>query len=168
MIFVTVGSAEKGLEFTRLVREMDRVAGAIGADVLIQRGTVAYEPKHARHVRFVQFDEALRLFEQADLVVGHCGAGTVLNAIRLRKPMVLVPRRVDAGELDTDDHQMELAALFVQARGIRVVEDTDRLEEAVRTLLAHPQERSDPSPRRQEFLQAVAQFLSDPLPKDNA
>jgi UDP-N-acetylglucosamine transferase subunit ALG13 len=164
VIFVTVGSAEKGMEFDRLVREMDRIAGVLGVDVLIQRGTLDYEPCHSRHIRFAKFDEALDLFRQADLVVGHCGAGTTMNAVRFRKPLVLVPRRAARGE-HSDDHQMELAALFGRACGIRIVEDIHRLEETIREMLAHPEERSEPGPRRREFVEAVAEFLADPLRK---
>jgi len=160
MIFVTVGTAGGGIEFTRLVREMDRVAGQLDEDVLIQRGTVTYEPVHARHVRFLRFDEAMAQFRQADLIVGHCGAGTVLNALRFRKPIILVPRRADAGELDTDDHQLELARLFAGVRGVRVVEDTQDLLEAVRALRARPEERPESSPDRRRLLRSVSAFLA--------
>jgi len=159
VIFVTVGSAEEGLEFERLVREMDRVAGALGADVLIQRGTSAYEPAHARHVRFLPFEEAMDCFRRADLVVGHCGAGTALNAILLGKPLILVPRRADAGELDTEDHQMELAACLKGRPGIRIVEDVGDLERVVREMLARPEERPEPSERLVRLRAAVGDFL---------
>ena len=159
MIFVTIGSSEKGLDFTRLVEAMDRIAADLGEDVLIQRGPVDYEPKHARHVRFVRFDEALRLFRDADLVVGHGGAGTVLNAILFRKPLVIVPRRKDAGELDTDDHQMQLARELAETEGVRVVWDIERLEDAVREALAS-REATQPSAHRQEFLDAIRAFVA--------
>jgi len=159
MIFVTVGTAEKGIEFERLVREMDRVAADLAEDVLIQRGTVEYEPVHARHVRFVRFDEALRLFEQADLVVGHCGAGTLLTAILFRKPLILVPRRAGTGELDTDDHQMQLARQIGEMPGVRVVWEIERLGEAVREALASRQ-TPQPSAHRKEFLDAIRAFVA--------
>ena len=159
MIFVTIGTAEGGIEFVRLVREMDRIAADLGEDVLIQRGTVEYEPVHARHVRFVRFDEALRLFEQADLVVGHCGAGTVLNAILFRKPLVLVPRRAEAGELDTDDHQMQLARQVEGMPGVRVAWEIERLAGAVREALALRQ-APQPSAHRKKFLEAIRAFVT--------
>lgn len=40
--------AGQGMEFPRLVHEMDRVAGRLGQDVLIQLGTFEYRPQHAR------------------------------------------------------------------------------------------------------------------------
>jgi UDP-N-acetylglucosamine transferase subunit ALG13 len=162
VIFVTIGSSEKGLDFTRLVEAMDRIAGRLGVDCLIQRGAIDYEPKHARHVRFVRFDEAQRLFRDADLVVGHCGAGTVLNAILFRKPLLLVPRRRDAGELDTDDHQMQLARELAETQGVRVVWDIERLEEAVREALQAREVQPQPSAHRGQFIEAIRKFLASP------
>jgi UDP-N-acetylglucosamine transferase subunit ALG13 len=159
MIFVTVGTADKGVDFVRLVRAMDDVAGRLGADVLIQRGPVDYEPQHARHVRFVTFQEALRLFRDADLIVGHCGTGTVLNALRYRKPMIAVPRRLAAGELDKDDHQMQLAAKVAGLKGFRVVNDVGELEAAVREFLETGGVPPEPSTERARLMAAIRGFL---------
>ncbi len=159
MIFVTVGTAAKGIEFTRLVREADRLAGVLGKDMLIQRGTSDYEPVHAQHVRFLRFDEALEAFRAADLVIGHCGAGTILNALRFGKPAILVPRRLAAGELNKDDHQMQLAAQVADVPGIRVVHEVGDLEAAVRAFLAMPGLKSEPSPRHVGLIEAIRGFL---------
>ena len=162
MIFVTVGTADKGIEFDRLVEAMDRMAADLGQDVLIQRGTSAYEPRHARHVRFLSFDAALRHFREADLVVGHCGAGTLINALHFGKPLIVVPRRAGAGELDTDDHQIQLAAVAEGMEGVRVVHDVGDLEAAVRAFLASPGLESKPSKERQPLVAAVREFLAAP------
>jgi beta-1,4-N-acetylglucosaminyltransferase len=158
VIFVTVGTAAKGVDFTRLIVEMDRIAPSLGRDVLIQRGPADYEPKHARHVRYVPFDEALRLFRDAEVVVGHAGAGTVLMGLRFQKRMVIVPRRASAGELDTDDHQMQLADVLSRMRGIRVVYDVALLEAAIREILGSS-ERPEPSEERKRLIGAVREFL---------
>jgi UDP-N-acetylglucosamine transferase subunit ALG13 len=161
VIFTTIGSSVKGRDFTRLIVAMDFIAGRLGIDVLIQRGPVDYEPIHARHVRFVRFNEALRLFKQADLVVGHCGTGTILNAIRFRKPLIVVPRRKAAGEMDMDDHQVQLAHTLEKIPGIRVVWNIERLEDAVRKALLIPQVRPQPSKYRRQFVEAIQRFLNN-------
>ncbi len=66
-----------------------------------------YEPKHAQYFRYTTFAEALS-FQRASLVVGHGGTGTVLNSLRFKVPLILVPRRIQFRELD-DDHQLEIA-----------------------------------------------------------
>lgn len=162
MIFVTVGTAAKGIDFTRLIAEMDRLAGVLGLDMLIQRGPADYEPKHARHVRFVKFDEAMRLFREAELVVGHCGAGTVINGLRFGKPMIVVPRRIDAGELDKDDHQVQLAREMEGMEGVRVVYDIDKLEETLRAFLAGPRTGARPSQEKARLVAAINEFLGEP------
>ncbi|HUT59859.1 MAG TPA: glycosyltransferase [Phycisphaerae bacterium] len=162
MIFVTVGTALKGIDFLRLVREMDRVAGVLDHDVLIQTGPVDYEPEHARFVRYVRFDEARKLFREADLIVGHCGTGTVLNALRFQKPMVIVPRRLDAGELSKDDHQVQLAAGIERMDGVWIVYEVGELESAVRAALARPGPVVRTSPLKAQFVEAVRTFLSGP------
>jgi len=162
MIFVTVGTAAKGIEFARLIEAMDRVAGRLGIDVLIQRGLSDYEPQHARHKRFVRYDEALELFRECDFLVGHCGAGTVLNALRFGKPMILVPRRIDQGELDVDDHQVQLAREIENMQGVRLVYDVQDLEEAVRDYVESPPPNSAPTAERAGLIEAVREFLSHP------
>jgi UDP-N-acetylglucosamine transferase subunit ALG13 len=161
-IFVTVGTAGKGIEFVRLIEAMDRIAATVDCEVFIQRGTVDFEPQHARHVRFVRFDEALRLFRDCRFVVGHCGAGTVICALRYHKPMIIVPRRKAAGELDTDDHQLQLAAAIEKSPGIRVVYDVADLDAAVRDYLASPQPEPQPSAEQQNLARAVEEFLAQP------
>jgi UDP-N-acetylglucosamine transferase subunit ALG13 len=158
VIFVTVGTAGKGIDFTRLIVEMDRIAPALGREVLIQRGPAEYEPVHARHVRYVPFDEAVGLFRQAELIVGHAGAGTVLMALRFQRPMVIVPRRIAAHELDTDDHQMQLAEPLSHMRGVRVVLEVGGLEAAIRDLLASG-EQPEPSQERRSLVAAVKEFV---------
>ena len=158
MIFVTVGTGGQGMEFPRLVHEMDRVAGTLNQDVLIQLGTLDYVPRHARCVKFLPFNEAMRMFREADLVVAHCGAGTVLNALRFGKPTVVVPRRIDAREHDRDDHQLQLASRLNGMEGVRVVHDIRELEGAIRSLL-DTGARPGLSERRSQLIEAVRQFL---------
>lgn len=51
MILVTTGLAVKGMEFTRLIKKMDDIAGKIDDEVVMQIGTVPYEP----HASFFPF-----------------------------------------------------------------------------------------------------------------
>jgi UDP-N-acetylglucosamine transferase subunit ALG13 len=86
----------------------------------------------------------------------------VLNAILFRKPLLLVPRRRDAGELDTDDHQMQLARELAETQGVRVVWDIERLEDAVREALQTREVRPQPSAHRRQFIEAIRKFLASP------
>ncbi len=134
MIFVTIGSAVKGIEFTRLIKKMDEIAGMIDEEVVMQIGTVPYEPQSAKYFRYAPYQENLSYFQKASLVVGHGGTGTILNALRFQVPIVVVPRRHDYGE-HVDDHQMELAQQLVGHELIEVVYELESLEPAVKKML---------------------------------
>jgi UDP-N-acetylglucosamine transferase subunit ALG13 len=163
MIFVTVGTAVKGLEFTRLLETMDRLAGELKLDVLLQCGSSPYAPKNARFVHFLSYNEALEQFRQCDLVVGHCGAGTILNALRFGKPMILLPRRPGQGEV-VDDHQMELAAELSKMEGVWVAYEVSELDGVLRRALERLPVKSKPTSARQELLAAIAEFVEQSTP----
>jgi UDP-N-acetylglucosamine transferase subunit ALG13 len=137
MIFVTIGSAVKGIEFTRLIKEMDEIAGKIDEEVVMQIGTVPYEPQNSKYFRYTSYQENLSYFQKASLVIGHGGTGTILNALRFQVPIVVVPRRHHYGE-HVDDHQVELAQRLVGNELIKVVYELEDLESAVKEM----QERS--------------------------
>lgn len=126
MIFVTVGGLRP---FDRLVTAMDRLAGDLEEQVVMQTGTTAYEPRNCRHFSFMPREEMDKLYAEARLVVCHAGIGSLLTARRYNRPLVLVPRLKRYGE-HIDDHQLEIAR-EMEARGMAVVYDVSNLAEAI-------------------------------------
>lgn len=121
-------------EFTRLIKKMDEVAGRLDEEVVMQIGSVHYEPQNARYFSHTTYQESLSYFRNASLVVGHGGSGTILNALKFHVPIVVVPRSQRFGE-HFDDHQIELAERLVGNELIKVVYDIEELELAVREML---------------------------------
>lgn len=124
----------KVLEFTRLIMKMDEVAGRLDEEVVMQIGSVRYQPQNAKYFSHTTYHESLSYFRNASLVVGHGGAGTILNALKFHVPIVVVPRSQRFGE-HFDDHQIELAERLVGNELIKVVYDIEELELAVREML---------------------------------
>ncbi len=113
MILVTVGTQ---LPFDRLVSAVDKWAGARREpDVFAQIGTTDNEPKNVRWARQVQPTDFRQLFEQADAIVAHAGIGTILAALELGKPILIMPRKAALGE-HRNDHQLATASRF-ETRG---------------------------------------------------
>jgi beta-1,4-N-acetylglucosaminyltransferase len=82
MIFVTVGTTE----FDALVQHMDELAPGLGEEVICQIGAGAWLPRNCQFFRFApSLGEYLRA---ARLVVSHGGQGSILDVVRLRKPLV--------------------------------------------------------------------------------
>ena len=119
MILVTVGTHNRG--FDRLVRAADELAAQIEEPVVIQYGSAVYEPQHAsRSFRFTTGQEMEELTLQARVIVMHAAAGSLILALQLGKPLVVVPRLRKYKEV-MDDHQTQLAkALVEEGRGVVV------------------------------------------------
>ena len=123
MIFVTVGTQ---LPFDRMVSAVDAWAGKSGADVFAQIGPGSYVPKHMRWTRSVPADECNGLLRQARAVVAHAGMGSILTALELGKPIVVMPRRAGLGE-HRNDHQLATATHFREQGRVRVAFDEAEL-----------------------------------------
>lgn len=126
MIFVTVGSHYQG--FDRLIKKMDEIAGKIDEKVIMQIGHTEYKPANAEYFDFVDdFQEIERLNREARVVVSHAGAGSILTALKLGSPVIVVPRLKKYDE-HMDDHQLEIADAMSSKEGVFTVYDVDDLE----------------------------------------
>ena len=120
MIFVTVGLHPDG--FDRLVQAADEMASRVEETVVIQRGGTRYTPRSTPYFDFADEVQMQRWLSEARVVVLHGGAGSILNALRSNKPLVVAPRLKRFREV-IDDHQLELAeVLSQQGRAVAVME----------------------------------------------
>lgn len=129
MIFVTVGMEK--FPFDRLIRAVDRIAseGTIGP-FFVQYGSSAAIPEHCEHARFLRFDEMLGRVQDAELVISHAGAGSVLTCADHGARTIVVPRQRAFGE-HVDDHQLEFARLIARSGEVDCVTDLGDLEKAI-------------------------------------
>jgi UDP-N-acetylglucosamine transferase subunit ALG13 len=124
MMFVTVGTQ---LPFDRLIKCIDRWAGSsFAGEVVAQIGPARWKPSHLQWVEFVGPEEFRRYVETADAVVSHAGMGSIITALELGKPILVMPRRADLGE-HRNDHQMATARRFHEQGRIEVAFDETEL-----------------------------------------
>lgn len=133
MIFVTVGNSIKGVEFHRLIQEMDKIARDLKEEVVAQIGFIENPPKHIQSFGYLNYIDILDYFQRASIIVGHCGVGTVINGLACKKPIILVPRSKAHGE-HIDDHQVELAHRLEGMEGVFIVDNLDDLGKTVRAV----------------------------------
>jgi UDP-N-acetylglucosamine transferase subunit ALG13 len=120
VILLTVGHQ---MPFDRLVGWADEWAQAHpGNDVLAQVGESAYSSTHMRAVPFMSPAEFEAALQQASAVVAHAGTGTILKALYLGKPLLVVPRLAALGET-RNDHQVGTAVHFAE-QGLLQMADT--------------------------------------------
>lgn len=162
MIFVTVGTHTSG--FDRLVRAVDGYAARTDEPVVIQLGSSTYEPRHAQWFRLAAPEEIERLMGEARVIVTHAGAGSVLQALDHRKPLVLVPRLKAHGE-HMDDHQLELGEVLARRSGVAVLEDMADLPRIMSEIsgTAEPDEDGTRLELVQALREAAASLCSVPV-----
>lgn len=135
MIYVTLGTMF--LDFPRLIRAMDAVAESGGEDVVMQLGLSRTIPRYARYFDFKPHDEVIELQRGARVIVAHAGIGTTLDALRVQRPLIVVPRLKRYGE-HMNDHQVDLAEAVARRGWGRMVLDAADLPEACASPPAAP------------------------------
>ena len=129
MIFVTVGTSS--WNFTRLIKEMDRIAEEVNEEVIIQIGYDKYEPKNAKYFRTTTKEEMERLYESTRIIVSHAGIGAIISAIKHNKPIIVIPRRMEYGE-HFDNHQVDTARELEREGIVKVVWDIEEIGKVLR------------------------------------
>lgn len=97
------------MPFDRLIRWVDDWAVAEGrTDVVAQIGPSTYRPRQLEVVAFMAPPEFRKRVAEADAIIAHAGMGSIINALELGKPLVVVPRLSALGET-RNDHQVGTA-----------------------------------------------------------
>jgi UDP-N-acetylglucosamine transferase subunit ALG13 len=126
MILVTIGTNEQ--PFDRLVRAA--AALDVPEPLVVQHGSSRVPHGRGEWVDFVSFEELSSRMRQARVVVCHAGVGSIMLARRCGKHPIVVPRRLHLGEA-VDDHQLPIARRLHANGVVTLVEDVDRLTEAI-------------------------------------
>lgn len=157
MIFVTVGSQ---LRFDRLVCAVDDWAARNKrADVFAQIGETRVRPRAMEWTPKLDRARFLETMARASAVVSHAGTGTIITALELGTPLIVLPRRASLGET-RNDHQIATARCFQAAGLLRAAHDEHELVsalDAIDRLTRPPEITAAASP---ELIDAVRTFLA--------
>jgi len=126
MIFVTVGAQEP---FDRLIRAVDGWAEVRErSDIYAQVGDSHYRAKHIETTPYLNPRQFRKTIEASNFVVSHAGMGSVITALELGKPIIVMPRRGDLKET-RNDHQIATSKkLFEQGRVIAAFDEQQLFE----------------------------------------
>ena len=120
-VFITVGTTE----FDTLIKSIDTASflatlhkhGFTCLNIQIGRG--AYEPNYLTNENGASYNINISWFRfkanlsddmnNADLIISHCGAGSILEAVTLKKQLIVV-----VNTSLQDNHQAELAEALVE------------------------------------------------------
>ncbi|MBO6504446.1 MAG: hypothetical protein JJ850_12530 [Kordiimonadaceae bacterium] len=156
MIFATVGTQ---LPFDRMIRAIDkwnkkqRLSGCFA-----QVGVKGFRPSSLDFSETLTPSQFANQIAKCKVIVSHAGMGTILTALQLGKPIIIMPRLASLNE-HRNDHQLATVENLRGINGIYVAESEEELMQAL-----HQAQSLDGggrfSPHAQEaLLNAVSDFV---------
>lgn len=133
MIFVTIGTQDK--KFARLLKQVQLLVnkGVIDEEIIVQSGTTEFESKSMKIIPFMDMDAFNDALSNARYIITHGGVGTIMNGLRMHKPMIAVARRVEFGEHE-NDHQLQIIENFNSLGYVVGCSDVSQLEDAIKRI----------------------------------
>lgn len=127
MIFLVLGTQK--FQLNRLLREVDELIenGLITQEVVAQIGNSQYKPSNYKYYQFLDkklFDDYIN---KASIIVTHSGVGTIITALKAKKPVIVFPRLEKYGE-HVDDHQLDIAKAFEKKKYVLCCYEHDSLK----------------------------------------
>ncbi len=162
MIFLTVGSWHNG--FDRLVKAVDELkgSGVISESVIGQIGHGAYKPKHLEYIDFCSPDYFRTILSKSNIIISHAGFGTVAEALKESKTIIVVPRKSSLGE-HNDDHQFATAEWLEQENRVLVAYEVSDLPTKINEAQKFIPVSKDSDDHR--IVQVISEFIKNVMVK---
>jgi len=125
MILVTVGTQ---IPFDRLIALVDDWISETGTkqEVVAQVGSSDYSSNNMTVCQSVEPEQFEKYIADCDFIISHAGMGSILTALRVKKPIVIFPRKAALGE-HRNDHQLATAKSFANVDGVYVATTKEEL-----------------------------------------
>ncbi|WP_072542380.1 PssE/Cps14G family polysaccharide biosynthesis glycosyltransferase [Bacteroides mediterraneensis] len=127
MIFATIGTQAP---FDRFVKMLDELCKDTEEEVICQTIQTNYQAQNIKTVDFLPPDEFDQYFKKARLIIAHAGMGTIISALKQKKPIIIVPRLASLKE-HRNDHQMATAMRMHELGYVYAAYDKAQLSELI-------------------------------------
>lgn len=130
MIFVTLGTQDKG--FTRLLKAIQKQIdkGNIKEKVVVQAGYTRFESKDMEIFDYMLKDDFENFMKTCDILITHGGVGSIMTGLNAGKKIIAAARLKEYGE-HTNDHQVQIVEKFSKDDYIIALDDFNKLDKAL-------------------------------------
>jgi beta-1,4-N-acetylglucosaminyltransferase len=157
MIFLAVGTQ---FGFDRIVKAVDRAIEQklVQDEIFAQIGPGQYKPVAMKYVVNLEKDEFDKTFNSCNAMISHAGMGNISLALKLGKPLLVMPRLKQYGEV-VNNHQIDTARKFEQLGHVLAAYDEKELIEKIKLLNTFtPTKRT---PNRQGVVDRIGKLLRE-------
>lgn len=136
MIFVTIGTM---FPFDRLIRAVDEFAPTFPQEEFVAQigENASYLPQNMAYSARLSVQDFANNVHKSRLIVAHAGMGSIISALGAQKPIVVLPRRPEFGEVTTD-HQVATTTWLTEKKGVYVAmsegDVRDQVADALRSV----------------------------------
>lgn len=133
MIFVTVGTQDKS--FARLIKGIEQavIEKKITDKVIVQAGNTKYESDVIEVLNYIPFEKFTDFMNKADIIITHGGVGSILNAIKLGKKVIAVPRLKEYNE-HINDHQLQVIKKMTEQGYILSTQNVEEIPNKIKEI----------------------------------
>ncbi len=133
MVLVLLGTQNNS--FHRLLQEVQTCIDnkIINDKVIVQAGNTKFESNDMEIFDLIPQVKFNELLNSADIIITHGGVGSILNAVKLDKKVIAVPRLKKYNE-HVNDHQIQIVETFSKQNYIKGVIDLNRLGEVLKNI----------------------------------
>lgn len=130
MILVVLGTQDK--RFERLLKVVEEAIdqGVIKEEVMVQAGCTVYDSSKMNVVDYVDMTTFEQWMKDCRLLITHGGVGTIMSALRNKKPVIACARLAKYGE-HHNDHQCEIIETFYEKGYLIPLRDGQSLKEVL-------------------------------------
>lgn len=126
--FVSVGNACQ--PFYRLLSIVEHLTDILPKPIVVQHGSTSFRNIECVARKFVEMAEFVKLVNEANLLIFHAGAGSIIHAAQLGKKPIVMPRLSKYKE-HIDDHQLEFAEALSNEKKVVMVQNMEQTKNAV-------------------------------------
>ena len=157
MIFIVTGTQEP---FDRLLKIVDRwYSRNKGVKIIAQTAESTFSSKNMTCFDYLEPDVFNEYFNNADVIIGHAGIGTIITALENEKKLIVFPRLVKHNE-HRNDHQLHTAKGFDKLGLINVAYSENELLEYLDDLDSIPKKEKIDNKAEQKLLDLLLTFIN--------
>ena len=157
MIFIVTGTQEP---FDRLLKIVDRWSSSNkGIKIIAQTAKSTFSSKNMTCFDYLEPDVFNEYFNNADVIIGHAGIGTIIEALQNEKKLVVFPRLVKYNE-HRNDHQLHTAKGFDKLGLINVAYSENELLKYLDDLDSIPKKEKIDNKAEQKLLDSLFTFIN--------
>lgn len=156
MIFVAVGTQK--FQFDRLIEAIDKYAEKNQEDIFGQIGASSYCPWNFEYQKFLDKEKFDLMLSNCDILITHGGVATIMEAVKLKKKIIVVPRLQMFGE-HIDNHQLQIAESFDSCGYVYLCNEVNKIEDS-KSIVKNKSFKEYVS-SKEKMLQTIEDFLDN-------